>query len=278
MGIGKVSGIDWADIAKADGIAAGDIANVAGVDAPATATSIVTDNLMFDWRAENASGTDIVDAQATGYDLVMSNGASITTVGGASSMHTDGVNDKILVQVPQTYLSSVYWPVTLESWHYYSANSGRLSAFVLNHAADTVDWLRQHSDNRSGANNNRSWGQFYTYSGGRYVTSLKTSAFSYNGWQHLVTTFEKSGTQNVLKHYINGTLAQTATSTYGEPYSSTMPWSEGSGVINFSVGCLIRSSPSYYLSDVGETRFYTDLLTTSEITQNYNARKSVYGL
>jgi hypothetical protein len=277
MAIGKVNGIDWANVAKVDGIASANIANVTGVQVPTAGASIVTDNLMFDWRAENASGSHIIDNQSSGYNLAMHNGASVTTVGGASSMHTDGVNDRIIVQVPQTYLSSVYWPITMESWQYYSANSNRLGAFVINDAPDVVDWLRQHTDSRS-TSNNRTWGQFYTWSGGRYVTALKSNAFSYSGWQHIVTTFEKSGSQNVLKQYVNGTLAVSATSTYGEPFSSTMPWSEGSGNINFSVGCLIRSSPSYYYSDVGEVRFYTDLLTTSEITQNYDARKSHYGL
>jgi len=277
MAIGKVNGIDWANVAKVDGISTGDIASVAGIDAPSAASSIVTDNLVLDWGADNVSGTNVVEKQGTGYDMAMSNGASITTYQGALSMSTDGVNDRFLAQVPQTFLSGVYWPITIESWQYYGANSNLLGAAVINDAPDGVDWFRQHVDGRVGSTN-RTWGQFYTYSGGRYVLALKSNAFSNNGWQHIVTTVEKSGTQNVVKHYVNGTLAVSATSTYGEPYSSTMPWSEGSGVINFSVGCLIRSSPSYYRSEVGEFRLYGDLLTTSEITQNFDAKKANYGL
>lgn len=286
MAISKVSGTAWADVAKVDGISAAGIAGVAGVDVPAGTPTLVTDNLFLHYDAEFVSGSSVLDQSGNGYNLTMANGAYVGTYQGVSTFITDGVNDRIDGQVPQADMSSIDYPVTLESWHYYGSNFGHLSAFVINDAPDTVDWFRQHVDSRSGTGqNNRTWEQVYSASGQRYTMVMVTNAFALNGWKCITTTIERTGAtggRHLVRHYINGVFAGqrdiSNATYYDNPFYTQVPWSEGTGNINVSIGCLIRSSVSYYPGRTSEARFYADKLSDAEILQNFIAKKAKHGI
>jgi hypothetical protein len=280
MAISKISGTAWADISKVDGVNAANIAALSGINAPAPTTGIVTDNLFLHYDAEFVSGSSVLDQSGNGYNMTMYNGAYVGTYQGVTAFHTDGVNDLIYGQIPQADMASIDYPITMEAWHYYNAGSGMFSAFVINHAADTVDWLRNVLIS-TGA---RAFGQVYTWSGQRYTQVDKTNAFATSGWKHITLTIERtpSGGRHNLRIYVNGAFALENSvpqvTQYDDPAYTIVPWSEGSGVINASIGCLVRSTPSYYYARTSEARFYADKLTDAEILQNYNAKKTKHGI
>lgn len=278
MAIGKIDGVSWSSVGKVDGISS--IGGVSGIDAPSGTPSIVTDNLFLHYDASYVSGSTVQDQSGNGYDLTMYNGAYVGTYQGVTAFHTDGVNDQIWGEVPQVDMASIDYPITMEAWHYYDAGSGMFSAFVLNHAADTVDWLR----NILLSTGARAFGQVYSWSGQRYTQVDVTSAFTSSGWKCLTVTIERtpSGGRHNLRMYVNGAFvlenSVPQNIQYDDPAFTIVPWSEGSGVINVSIGCLVRLSPSYYYGRTSEARFYADKLTDAEILQNYNAKKSKHGI
>lgn len=242
-------------------------------------TSLVTDNLFAHYDAAQVSGTTVLDQSQNGYDMTMYNGAYAGTYGGAPAFITDGINDQIYVSVNQTEFSGIDYPITLESWSYYESGSTMHAGFVINDPGDTVDWVR----NVLLSDGARAFGQVYTWSGQRYTQVDKTNAYSSDGWYHQVLTVERtpSGGRHNLRMYVNGSFVLENSVPQNIQYDSTqftiVPWSEGSGVINISINCLVRSSPSFYMGVLGEARFYGDKLTDAEILGNFNATKSKYG-
>jgi len=76
-------------------------------------------------------------------------------------------------------------------------------------------------------------------------------------------TFERSGGDNIVKLYKNGTLLGTQTKTQDAPtYYNQEVWL---GKANFSTG--------QYDGGYGPLMFYQRVLTQDEILQNYNALK-----
>jgi hypothetical protein len=279
MPIDKINGTTFANITKFSGVANASIAKLNGSDAPSSSASVVTDSLFLDWRPGSVSGTQVTDQSGNGNHGTMYNGATVTTTpSGETAFYTDGVNDYIYRQISHSDLSGVDYPLTYETWLYVkgSLSGTAISQVIHNDPADTVDWHRFFLDKRSGQN--RIVTQKYTSVGQLYVWYVNTGVtLNDETWHHVVTTFELDGSnRNVVTQYVNGQLAGSATSTYSTSYRH-VPWSESSGNTNFSIGAVIRSRNSYYHGYVGDVRFYTDKLTTSEISNNFDATKSDYG-
>jgi len=251
MPIESINGTAFADIEKFSGVAKADITKLSGSDKPSSSSSIVTDSRVLDWRPGSISGTQV----------------------------TDGVNDHITVTIDDSDLSSVDYPLTYEAWMYAKGNLSGTSLAQIIHKDynQNVDWHRMFLDKRSGQN--RIVTQKYTITGQRYVW-VTNPGFTLQDetWYHVVMTMEvDSNNRNVITQYINGSLNTSATSTYSTGLR-VVPWSEGNTETTFSIGSLQQSTTKrYYHGYVGEVRMYSDLLTTSEITNNYNATKSNYG-
>ena len=90
-----------------------------------------------------------------------------------------------------------------------------------------------------------------------------TSTFVSTSWNMYSVTFERSGGDNIVKLYKNGTLLGTQTKTQAAPtYYNQEVWL---GKANFSTG--------RYDGGYGPLMFYQKVLTEAEIAQNYNALK-----
>lgn len=245
---------------------------------PIQQQGIVTDNLFLEWRPTDTNGLQVTDRSGNGHHATMYNGASVTTTPtGETAFYTDGVNDHITAQISQSDLSGVDYPMTYETWLYVKQGLSGLpiSQVIHNDPNDTVDWHRFLIDNRSGSQ--RIVVLKYTYIGQQQVQVVDTSSTMTNEtWLHITTTFTMNGNNNVVSLYVNGSFVTSEEDAYNDAYN-IVPWSEGSGNTNFSIGSIQRSSPSYYNGYVGDVRFYSDLLSASEIAQNYNATKANYG-
>ena len=93
--------------------------------------------------------------------------------------------------------------------------------------------------------------------GGDINTFVSTS------WNMFSVTFERSGGDNIVKLYKNGTLLASQTKTQDAPtYYNQEVWL---GKANFATG--------QYDGGYGPCMFYQKVLSLEEITQNYNALK-----
>ena len=109
---------------------------------------------------------------------------------------------------------------------------------------------------------------FFFYSGnivcgfgdGSSWTPVSISTPTINQWHHIVGTYDGSN----LKFYLDGNLANTV-AVSGTPYQNTT-----------DLGLL--HTPYPIDGKVGPLRIYNKALTAAEVTQNYNAQKSRFGL
>ena len=93
-------------------------------------------------------------------------------------------------------------------------------------------------------------------------TGISISGTEYN---HIVFTFTNSGS---VVLYINGSSVYTATLS-----SSTFP-----SVSNIMIGNRYDLNGEALLGDIAAIRIYNTALTAAQVTQNYNAQKSRFGL
>jgi hypothetical protein len=119
---------------------------------------------------------------------------------------------------------------------------------------------------RFGGNANRAYSGLDTYS---------LSNFSLNTWQHLTITY--NGTY--IKLYNDSSLEHTITPS--NPIINLPPISSGFNGTSY-MGATHDSrydAPNLDLNgEIGPTQIYSKALTQAEITQNYNALKSRFGL
>lgn len=103
-----------------------------------------------------------------------------------------------------------------------------------------------------------SWGGFDSL-----LLAGGTSTFVSTSWNMYSVTFERSGGDNIVKLYKNGTLLGSQTKTQSAPtfYNQEVYL----GKANFTTG--------QYDGGYGPLMFYQKVLSLEEITQNYNALK-----
>jgi hypothetical protein len=110
------------------------------------------------------------------------------------------------------------------------------------------------------------------YSGGLLKNSGGSAGPSWSStasWQQWVAVWDQ--TLNQTRLYVNGVLTGTSSNTSWSPNSG--------GKLVFGGGAQGNGSYSKEGSmDIGIYRFYNKVLTQSEITQNYNANKTQFGL
>ena len=121
-----------------------------------------------------------------------------------------------------------------------------------NSGGDSIDW------------------RFYT------GTFLDETEFftSDTGWKHYVGTYDQTGgagsNQGRMRLYVDGNLEDTALSNN----TSAIDFSSGE---NIRIGVDTNGS-SYFDGKFGEVRIYNRALTATEVSQNFNATRSKYGV
>jgi len=99
------------------------------------------------------------------------------------------------------------------------------------------------------------------FSGG---SSKYSGALTLNTWYNLTATIVAGGTS---KLYLNGTLVSTNNAT--ENFTTTD---------DIRIGRAQTAFWNYWGGDVSQVLLYNTILTAGDITQNYNAQKSRFGL
>ena len=205
------------------------------------------------------SGTTWTDLSDNGNTGTLVNGPTYSSANGGSIVF-DGVDDYVLVSsnasIPYGstartvsiwfYTNTTTWANDVNNLFYYGAGS--------NGASFGIDFSTYPSM------------EVWTYGGvGRDLTFSTT--YSQVGWKNITITYNGSTT---ILIYENGTFTQTLTlsSACNTPSSGVYI-----GAINPSI-----IAGGYYDGRIANTQIYNRALSATEVSQNYNALRSRFGI
>jgi hypothetical protein len=235
--------------------------------------SIITSNLVLNLDAANPSsypgtGTTWTDISGNGNNATLINGTSYDS-SNSGVMLLDGVNDYI--QVPNSSLFQNNTNMSLSIWVNFSSIPVNTMSLMNKGPQDSslnrnYFWL--HYSNSGTPSTQKLWWEGGSGTSGTDFFQLTYNWVpSLNAWYNITTTFEP----NLVKIYLNGSLvANTATTVnFIGANNALYPFSIGS----------YRGSISYFFpGKLNLPLFYQKTLSASEVSQNYNAVKSRYGL
>jgi len=226
--------------------------------------NIVRDGLVFALdagaiRSYPGSGTSLTDLGGS-FDSVMINGVAISNSNGGV-FEFDGSNDYIttddnFLTVTPVGTSTEY---TLEAWIYVHTSAGTTTNAdqIIGHNSAT-GWGFQVGVSNSNPRINY---------GARSTSNFYSSEFSYNTWTHVVLS--RKATSLECATYLNGVndVNSGANLNLASPSDGTVNIGGGGGRVT-----------GYFDGLMGPVRVYNRPLTAEEVTQNYNAQKSRFGL
>ena len=222
---------------------------------------VVTSNLLVHLDAgDNASypgtGTTWTDLTGNGYHGTLTNGPTYDSAN-SGSIVTDGTDDYIKINsVAGTGTSTQ--SQTYEVWINPSDNDGNIMYMSAN--SDGSGWNMPPMAASSGNFRGKIWNN-------NFLTS--TSSFTQGNWYQVVLVFDNSaGTQEL---FVNSTSNASQSSI---SYTS-------SGVNNYVwLGAANSGSDNtgFLAAKYGIWRIYDKALSSSEVTQNWNANRTRYGL
>lgn len=263
MPISKISGISFQDIAKIDGVSANSIESFSGVTASAAPAGIVTTDLIFHIDPNNSSSYP--GSGSTIYDLVGTENGTFsggTYVDASGHLRLDGVNDYIdFGTVGSSDPVSLYntdWSISAWAHNYDSGETFQYfwSQWSNSAGSNRFDFLRS-----TGADS-----LAFRVDVSSAIQVGVASGFPANAWHYMTATFNSS--TNAMNIYRDGTLVASGTSQ--GPSSNTKRFKIGSNGWS--------GSKNEFNGKLGAFHVYDREITSSEITQNYNATKSDYGL
>jgi len=204
----------------------------------------------------SGTGSTWTDLSGNGNNGTLVNAPTFISTDGGGCIQLDGTNDHITLPVTGFAPPSL----TIDYWIKRISDNGYF-------------WLIDNSDNPELRMLFTSSGklQIYFYDDGAYFsTALSSTTFSTGSWYNITATLT-NGSQNV---YINGN--QEIITTTGV-YTGGPSGNAG----EHTLGTYNRPGAGYggYANvRIGSYKFYNRVLTAAEITQNYNALQSRYGL
>lgn len=222
--------------------------------------SIITSGLVLNLDAGNpisysGTGTTWTDLSSNGNNATLYNGTAYSSANGGT-MVFDGVNDQALITNSNSI--NITTSLTIEGWIKPMSISGWIAIFYKN--TNTVNGGYHLGIDPSG----------YLAGGLRnpdWVTvQSTTNQIQTNTWQHIAMSMDL--TNKILKLYKNGNLIKTQTSFNYALTGNTDP---------LSIGAQANGSQSF-LGSIPICRLYNTVLTDTEVTTNFNALKSRYGL
>lgn len=231
-------------------------------------------NLLLNYDFTNkatypGTGTSITNLSGSLYTGTINGGAIFNSAG---YFNFDGTNDYI-EHATNSFPLTGNVSATLECWIYYTTtfNSPYPTEALLAHGngptpGDTIA-LGLFDDHRLGM----------FFNGGTNIGTLAGAMTSYkNTWCHVIgtkspgSTGTPGGTQTISL-YVNG--LQLTLGTWASPITPNVT----SRVIRLG-RWTNDSAPLYFNGRMGEARIYNRVLTASEVSQNFNATRSKYGV
>ena len=226
----------------------------------------------------SGSGSVWYDLSNSGYNFT-NYGATWTTSGSLRYFELDGVNDRI----EGTNTTSLFdITSTGYSWSLWVNHSSAPAAFdvIVNAEYKTSGKIPYFIDNRnnSGTTGNGWLTGSYTDTGGQQQTIQYNQTITTGVWRHVCVTFTYSTTTTgTLTFYINGSQVQTGNKTV----TGGLTWASFNNSRRPIIGAFAEPGGTYSRFNnikVGEVLQYNRPLSATEVSDNYNATKSNYGL
>jgi hypothetical protein len=231
--------------------------------------TIITDGLKFIVDAGftpsySTSGTTLYDLSGNGFDGTLTNGPTFDS-GNGGSIVFDGSDD--LVDFGTTILNLGTQDMTISSWVKLTSNpSGYVTIAAKSYAGTGNRYFM-------GTNVDKKVALFIANTSSNTIP-LGTTVLSLNTWYFITGVWDRSGNASI---YINDT-AETVTNADISTYSSdnitdnTIPFRIGS-----YAGTNKTSPLLLWPGNIATTMLYFRTLSSTEITQNFNAQKGRYG-
>ncbi len=224
---------------------------------PTPTSSIVTSGLVVNLNAGIVSS---YPGSGSAWTDLSGNGNNVTLIN--SPTYNSGNSGYLIFNGSNQYgagtdLDLDY--ITIEGWVYSTAFGNNGYVVNKNYNGTNVPYSLCLGNSNSGATNGLGF-----YGGSWYVTNVGTNIMNTNAWYQVVGTFD--GT--TLKYYLNASLNASST-----PPVNVLP--KNNNV--FDVGRYLNDS-AYFGGRIAIVRMYNRALSSTEITQNYNATKATFGL
>ena len=227
-------------------------------------SSIVETNLVLHLNANNYSGSGAwLDETTNNHDGTI-NGATYVAASGSDSAYFDfdGTNDYAKIDDSSDFLMGT-GSFTEEAWHKRDGNT---------------TW-----ENPISRRVESSWGGLWINGSGNFFPyhytepsgqlTFNTGEAAGTEWIHHVTTTTNTGSAVTIKVYTNGSLRATQSTTV----SGWQPRGTSVGDSDIYIGGIFGES-YWYDGKIAICRLYKGkALTASEVTQNWNAQKSLFG-
>ena len=247
-------------------------------------TPLVSSGLILNLDASNTlsysgSGTTWTDLSTTGSNATLINGVGYTSLNNGA-LTFDGVNDYINGGGNDIFNftdNTKDLPFTMSGWCYRNV----LGTFLLLNKGDTgtanfeAYQMQFTPDNKFGV-------YLYDGSGAKNSVSTTTTTFTNNTWYNWCVTYAGNNgneptSYNYIKIYINGVLQPATGSTYGG-YARMRYLNLSNPLWLGSFGSTGTYSFIQNSGKIAQYLIYNRVLTTTEITQNFNAKRSLYGV
>ena len=229
-------------------------------------TSIITDGLVFNmdfskFACYPRSGTTCTDLNAS-INGTFTNGASFTS-DNLGAFVGDGVDDHVNCGNNAIFQS---FPLTIEAWVFCDADKdrnailtkGRSSGNKTDRDMDII-WIDTTRTNMD----------FIVSDGVNFVVQLQVAKPSAGAWHHIVAQWDGTTNTNTAKLFTDNALAGQTTAT-GTGFRNAH---------NVFIGGQHPSNPNRtWDGKIAVIRAYNRVLTTDEISINYNALKERFGL
>ena len=232
---------------------------------PTTSTGIVSANLFMELDATKYTSGEWIDGTGNGNDATINGATWLSDDGGIFDL--DGINDTISIPHNSSLSLSTTQQRTIQVWVKFD------SLPALNTQGQPVFGKLSSSFGFDGY-----WGGLFSNTGtvrvvtnGASIQRVTTSTLTITtGIWYLYTFISQiTSTSNTTKVYIN-------TTEYGTTAHGSDTYTESNPLYLGYIGSGL-SSP-YLNGKIGACYFYTSGLSLSDITTNYNATKSKYGL
>jgi len=153
---------------------------------------------------------------------------------------------------------------TLEAWVYYTTIAGSTRTFIskTNNGGLASSWSYGMRTNTAGAT-------YFEVGNGTTSVTTPTYTVTTGQWYQIVGVWTNVAS-NSIELYINGVGQGSNSHAFASVNNSTNPLYLGS----YNGG----EYSQWFNGRMGITRYYNTALTASQVLQNYNANKSIYGL
>ena len=233
-------------------------------------TAIVTDGLVLCLDAANtksypSNGTTWYDLSNNGNNGTLTNGPTFSTLSGGSIVF-DGTNDSV---VTNTAVDNTLNTCTFSAWINRTNLTNQVGIFN-NYA------------NFSGFNVLSTYASagdisfFYTHlNGGNYIgRQTNTNAILSNNWYHVVGTWDGTFAPSGLKIYVNGVRSDSTSFSGG----SVTAYAQSEYAMRIGSAYWSNAERGFFNGNIAQASIYNRALTPNEISQNYNATRTRFGI